>query len=136
MKKQNAQIFVNHVNNLREITGINNYHDALTLYKRLHRLEARIHRENEDDCSGTSGLTGEQAEERDKRRFKSYQSLLPNVRGLFINGDPRGYALKMHVKERQEWDAKGVNLYSDWGGGIWHFSTRFLIIAGGQSVKL
>ena len=116
MKKENARELFTHVCNLQTLAGLNSYHEALILYKRLHRLEARIHRENENDCNGITGLTEEQEEKRDKRRFKSYQDLLPGVTGLFINGDPRGYSLKMHVKQWQELYDKGINLYRDWGG--------------------
>ena len=116
MKRENEKFLFRHVCNLQTLAGLSYYHDALILYKSLHRLEARIHRENEDDCNGTNGLTEKQEEARDARRFKSFQSLLPNVDGLFINGDPRGYSLKMHVKQTQELRSKGINLETDWGG--------------------
>ena len=116
MKKENADQFFRHVCNLQTLAGLDNYHDALTLYKSLHRLEARISRENTDDCNGTSNLTDKQSESRDERRFKKFQSLLPNVSGLFINGDPRGYALKIHTKDAMELRYKGINIYQDWGG--------------------
>jgi hypothetical protein len=115
MKTKNADQFFRHVCNLQTIAGLSSYHEAFELYKQLHRLEARINRENTDDCNGTTGLTEEQEAKRDERRFNKYQSLLPDVTGLFINGDPRGYALKMHVKQAQELRDKGINLYQDWG---------------------
>ena len=116
MKKENADQFFRHVCNLQTIAGLSSYHEALELYKQLHRLETRVHRENENDCNGTTGLSEKQEGLRDKRRFEKYQSLLPGVEGLFINGDPRGYALKIHVKQTEELRDKGINLYRDWGG--------------------
>ena len=116
MKKENADQFFRHICNIQALAGLFSYHEALMLYKSLHRLEARIDRENTNDCNGTSGLTEDQETARDKRRFLKYKSLLPNVPGLFINGDPRGYALKIHVKETQELRDKDINLYTDWGG--------------------
>ena len=116
MKTINADQFFRHVCNLQTLAGLPDYHEAYILYKKLHNLEIRIHRENEADCNGTNGLTEKQEEARDKRRFKKYQSLLPGVTGLFLNGDPRGYSLKIHVKETQELNDKGINLYRDWGG--------------------
>ena len=116
MKAENAEQLFRHVCNLQTLTGVGSYHDALDLYKKLHRLETRVHRENEDDCNGTTGLSESQETARDKRRFNKFQSLLPDVTGLFINGDPRGYSLKMHVKQTQELFDKGINLYRDWGG--------------------
>ncbi len=116
MKTKNADQFFRHVCNLQTLAGLSSYHESLELYKKLHRLEARVNRENTNDCNGISNLTEEQEEKRDRRRFNSFQSLLPGVSGLFINGDPRGYALKMHVKNTQELRDKGINLYTDWGG--------------------
>jgi len=98
------------------LANLQTYFEALKLYKTLHRLETRVHRENEDDCNGTNGLTERQEIARDKRRFNTYQNLLPGVTGLFINGDPRGYSLKLHVKETQELRQKDIYLMSDWGG--------------------
>lgn len=116
MKKENADQFFSHVCNLQTLAGLSSYHEALELYKKLHRLETRVHRENEEDCNGTNGLTEKQEEKRDAKRFKSYQTLLPGLSGLFINGDPRGYSLKIHVKQVHELRDKGINLYTDFGG--------------------
>ena len=116
MKAENAEQLFRHVCNLQTLTGAGSYHEALGLYKKLHRLETRVHRENENDCNGTTGLSDAQETARDKRRFEKFQSLLPGVSGLFINGDPRGYSLKMHAKQTQELFDKGINLYRDWGG--------------------
>lgn len=116
MKTKKSNELFKHICNLQTLAGLNSYHDAVILYKKLHRLEALIHRENENDCNGTSGLTEQQEADRDKRRFNTYQSLLPGVSGLFINGDPRGYSLKIHVKQTQELYDKGINLDRDWGG--------------------
>ena len=114
MKTKNTDQFFRHVCNLQTLAGLSTYHEALELYKKLHRLERRIHRENEEDCNG-NGMTEEQEEKRDKRRYNTFISLLPNVSGLFINGDPRGYSLKIHCKETEELRLKGINLYIDWG---------------------
>jgi hypothetical protein len=40
---------------------------------------------------------------------KAVKKLLPGVEGFFINGDPRGYSLKIKEKIYPE-------LHQDWGG--------------------
>lgn len=115
MKKENAVQFFRHVCNIQALAGLASYSEALELYKKLHRLEVRIRRENEAECNGTLGLTEAEIEAKDERRMKKYQSLLPGVDGLLINSDPRGYALKMSVVSTEKLRAKNIDLFVDWG---------------------
>jgi len=116
MKKENAAQFFRHVCNLQIIAGLDNYSDAIELYKKLHRIEARCNRLFTNDCNGVSNLTEEQEEKRDTRILKQVNGLLPSLKTVFLNGDPRGYALKIENSELQELRNKEIHLYSDWGG--------------------
>jgi hypothetical protein len=116
MKTKNADQFFRHVCNLQTIAGLDSFHNALDLYKRLHRIEARCSRIFTDECNGTRTGTEEEQEKQDARILKSVCALLPSLKTIFLNGDPRGYALKIKSEEQKELRDKGINLYSDFGG--------------------
>lgn len=116
MKAKNADQLFRHVCNLQTIAGLSSYHEAYELYKKLHRIEARMTRIFTNECNGYSELTEEQEEKRDARVLKQLKDLLPGLKTIFLNGDPRGYALKISAEERIELQMKGINLYSDFGG--------------------
>jgi hypothetical protein len=76
----------------------------------LFRLEQRAHRITTRQCNGDNTP-------KDDKELKNIEN---KVRGLFkpkfaksffINGDPRGHALKI-----KETEARKVGLYLDWGG--------------------
>jgi hypothetical protein len=84
------------------------------LCKKLHRLEARAHRMAEDECNGL--LTEVQSEKLEASIIKSLDRIL-NFKAqdipVFLNGDPRGYALKIqdtYVREHN------LDIHKDWGG--------------------
>lgn len=107
----NARAFVAHIENLAKIAGIDNW-EAEKLYYRLCRLEAKAHRLAEWGCN-----TGEETTSQDDKIEAKIQKLFNGkLNGFFINGDPRGYSLKIKEEARKEYEAKGINLYSDWGG--------------------
>ena len=116
MKTKNSDQFFRHVCNLQTLAGVSSYHEALMIYKRLHRIEARLNRIFTNECNGTVEITEEQEEKRDAKILKELRSLLPGLKTIFLNGDPRGYALKIKPEEREELRNKDINLYSDWGG--------------------
>jgi hypothetical protein len=87
---------------------------AVDLYKTLHRLEAEAHRLAERECN-------EQLPEGySERKTASILKRLDAILGfktagvpVFVNGDPRGYALKIedaYVKEHS------LEIERDWGG--------------------
>ena len=116
MKKENAAQLFRHVCNLQAIAGLSSYSEALDLYKKLHRIEARQCRINEMECNGEIDLPEEETAKRGKKTLDRVTALLPGLKTIFINGDPRGYALKIDDSEQRELRDKGINLYSDWGG--------------------
>ena len=79
------------------------------LYKKLHRIEVKAHRMTEDLCNiEVDQEAYDKALDRAEERANQILGAGPRV---FINRDPRGYALKIRTK-----DAKGLDIHKDWGG--------------------
>ena len=116
MKTRNADQFFRHVCDLQTLAGVGSYHEGLEVYKKLHRIEARLNRIFTNECNGLSVLTEEQEEKRDAIILNKVKSLLPGCKTIFLNGDPRGYALKITTEEARELRDKGINIYTDFGG--------------------
>ena len=115
MKKSNAAGYVRHIENLATIAKVS-YFEGEKIYKYLHRVEARFHTIAGNECNGYGPeLTEEQQEARDNRAIARIRELVP-LDTIFINGDPRGYALKVSEEEAKKLREQGINLYTDWGG--------------------
>ena len=113
MKKDYKKIMyeniLKHGENLNRIfnTGI----EPLTLCKKLFRLENKAHKLSTDYCNGV--IDCEQWEEETQLILNKVVKILgaKNDYNFFVNGDCRGYALKMFpdfIKDKK--------IYSDWGG--------------------
>lgn len=119
-----------HGNQLNAIfdTGI----DPVTLCKKLHVIERRAHHVTECLCNTNTlhlhelnrytGYDVPQATEEEQDKFfdailkKVYSILKPTEEqkaAIFINHDPRGYALKIRDSYMRE---HNINMYQDWGG--------------------
>lgn len=89
-ERQAVQIF-NHGRNLIRLFNLPDGTDPLLLCKKLRRLEKQAHQLKVD------GL------------LNFHKQGIP----VFINRDPRGYALKI----QEDWVySHGANIYRDWGG--------------------
>lgn len=89
-----------HGENLNRIfkTGLDNE----TLCKKLHRLELKAHRMTVNECNGTSDHENEL-----KAILKTVKAILNAPDGwIFVNGDARGYALKISDKVVREQNLK------------------------------
>ena len=113
MTNKQEKAIIQHGKNLNAIfnTGI----DPLTLCIKLRRIENRIHMHAINYCNGVMLYSAyNQAE---KRALTAVNKLL-NFRAqnvpVFINGDPRGYALK--IKEDWIRNNHSIRLECDWGG--------------------
>ena len=115
-KQRNARELFSHVCNLQKLANVTTYYEAFLIYKKLHRIEARMNRVFTNECNGVSQLTEAQEEKRDQRVLKQLTELLPGLKTIFLNGDPRGYSLKISSEEARELRDKGINIYTDWGG--------------------
>jgi TPP-dependent trihydroxycyclohexane-1,2-dione (THcHDO) dehydratase len=84
------------------------------LCKKIHRIEAEAHRFAERYCNGE--VTEEEDAKKETSVLKRLDAILNfKVQGIpvFVNGDPRGYALKIkddYVREHN------LDIYRDWGG--------------------
>jgi hypothetical protein len=116
MKAKNADQLFRHVCNLQKLANVSTYHEAFLIYKKLHRIEARMNRIFTDECNGYLELNEDQEEKRNQRVIKQLNDMLPGLKTIFLNGDPRGYALKISSEEARELRDKGINIYTDWGG--------------------
>lgn len=84
------------------------------LYERLHRIEAEAHRLAERECN--EQLPEGYSERKDASMLKRLDAILGFKEAgipVFLNGDPRGYALKIkddYVREHK------LEIQTDWGG--------------------
>ena len=109
-----------HGENLNRIfnTGI----DPVTLCKKLRSLEIKAHKLATDYCNGENGVNSDNWEVLTAPILAQARKILyPNgMTGdvkkdwcIFINGDCRGYALKIRSEYIKE---NNLTLYTDWGG--------------------
>ena len=106
-----------HGRKLIALFGLPDNTDPQALYYALHRIETRAHRWAERVCNGDISPTDAEDENHDARILAAVRGLLngrmtPNV-PIIINGDPRGYALKIPDDWMREHNA---DLHRDWGG--------------------
>jgi hypothetical protein len=90
------------------------FRGKIALYKRLHRIEAEAHSFSERCCN--EDISDSKAECKDLSILKRLDEILGfNALGIkvFVNGDPRGYALKIDDACMR---AKSLELYTDMGG--------------------
>jgi len=105
-KEKRAQQLAAHYKRLEKLTG----KDGKKLSLKLWKLETEAHRITTAECNGT-------ATDADRQRVEAIltevRALMPDIEGIFINGDARGYALKIDDKAMR---AHAYNLTQDWGG--------------------
>ena len=81
--------------------------DPVTLSKKLRRIEVAAQRNAENLCN-----IPDHPDERDKLKKRLFNLLGDSV-PMFVNGDPRGYALKIDSDYVREHNLK---IQTDWGG--------------------
>ena len=116
-QQQRAENILQHGFKLRRTFGLSYGVNPVALCKQLHRIEARVHRQAEDECNGVSELSEAQSEARDKRTLDALDHILGfRAKGIpvFLNGDPRGYALKVEAEYCMTHPE--IELPQDWGG--------------------
>ena len=123
-ERMKAQI-LQHGANLNAIfnTGIDNY----KLCSKLHSLEAKAHKLATDYCNGENGVTTENWEEKITPIMNQVYKLLNNGEynsgkphekkvPVYLNGDARGYALKINDAYVKILNTQGKTIYTDFGG--------------------
>jgi hypothetical protein len=84
---------------------------SFTKWNELRRIEMTAHRRAEQYCNGE--ITEEQSDASDKRIEKRIIKVFGKIPdGFFLNGDPRGYALKLDNEKVTIPDG----MHKDWGG--------------------
>lgn len=100
---------------LATICGVNNP-NGKKLSVALLKLEHEAHKLSTDYCNGENGVTTDNWDEKIEPIENKVQSLFNNnLHGFFVNGDARGYALKIKDDVLKQKYAE-TNLYRDWGG--------------------
>jgi hypothetical protein len=105
-----------HGNNLNAIFHTNL--DAVALCKKLHSLEHKAHRLTEDECNTGTDHEAELNKILDKVKEILFSGFISKqdagiVDAIFINGDPRGYTLKIQDSYVRE---HNLVIEKDWGG--------------------
>jgi hypothetical protein len=98
----------NHGNNLKFLFNVEM--DSIALCKKLFRLETKAHKLSTDYCNGL--IDCDVWEIKSKEILNKVSKILNcNTNNLFVNGDARGYALKI-----DDDFVKDKSIYKDWGG--------------------
>jgi len=119
MKKAQLEQIIKHGENLNAIfnTGL----EPLVLCKKLRRLENKAHKLALDYCNGENGVNTENWEIKQAPILAAVRKILfskgfdnsPLQWSIFINGDARGYALKIKDSVVRN---RNLNIYCDMGG--------------------
>jgi len=109
IKQQNVKSYQNMITLLSYLSA----QDGEEVYNKLQRLERKASRITTAQCNGDAN---EKADKDLERIEKQIKQLLPNLKSFFINGDPRGYALKFKESEVQELRISGYYPHTDFGG--------------------
>ncbi len=87
--------------------------DGLAVWRKLVKIELQLHQSAEDYCNGLIDSDAWEAiKDSQERIIARISSTGKMPKGVFINGDPRGYALKLDDKRAK----KFPGLHRDWGG--------------------
>ena len=100
-----------HGQNLKAMFNLDQNIDPVKLCKRLFRLENKAHKLAVDFCNGV--IDQLEWDKKADQILTKVETILKNKKVLFLNGDARGYALKIddeYIKNNN------FNIHRDWGG--------------------
>lgn len=106
----NAVQFVKHLDVISYLSGgLVPY--PFDIVNKLRKLESKANRISTQECNGD--ISPDKAEKQLNKIKQDVLNLLPVLPEslLFVNGDSRGYSLKI-----KESFAKEIGIYTDWGG--------------------
>ena len=115
-ERMNDQIRV-HGENLKRLFNVDMDGDKLA--RKIHSLELKAHKLATDYCNGENGVDSENWEELSDAILAKVDKVLNFKRQgipVFVNGDARGYALKIDDNFMRGYLSKGGRLHTDWGG--------------------
>ena len=88
--------------------------DGKKLSLKLWKLEQQAHKITTDQCNGYGN---EKTQEKQLTAIiEQIKKLFPDIQFLFINGDARGYAIKLKENEARKLRDSGINIHTDMGG--------------------
>lgn len=115
MEAEQQKAIIAHGEKLKQFFNLDPSVDPMKLCKALRRLEVRCHRITTDACNGV--IEPYDAEQEESVILDKVDKLVnfraKNIK-VFVNGDPRGYALKIGLEHEEQ--IRKVNLSRDWGG--------------------
>ena len=85
--------------------------DSIKLCKMLFRLENKAHQLATDFCNGD--IDQLEWDTKANKILTKVESILKDKKNLLLNGDARGYALKIDDKYIRK---NNLTIYRDWGG--------------------
>ena len=91
--------------------------DSVKLCKQLFRLENKAHKLAEDYCNGI--IYADDYDIQTIQILKKVCKILNipyEANRVFVNGDPRGYALKFTSRYSKYLRSCNINIHQDWGG--------------------
>ena len=100
-----------HGQNLKAVFNLDHNIDPVKLCKRLFRLENKAHKLALDFCNGK--IDQLEWDQKADKILTKVEAILKNKKVLFLNGDARGYALKIddgYIRNNN------LNIHRDWGG--------------------
>jgi hypothetical protein len=109
-KQRQAEQILRHGFKLQRIYPETKQYGPVELCKKLHRMEVRANRLSLEICNYAWVNRDKHSAALD-RIEKRVNDLLGKGPAVFVNRDPRGYALKIRTE-----DAKDLNIHKDWGG--------------------
>jgi SMC interacting uncharacterized protein involved in chromosome segregation len=112
-ERMNEQIR-KHGENLNKVFGLNE--DPIKLAKKLHTIELKAHKLATDYCNGENGVDSENWETLSDAILEKVDKVLNFTAQeipVFVNGDARGYALKINDDYVRN---NGLEIHKDWGG--------------------
>ena len=100
-----------HGQNLKAVFNLDRDLDPVKLCKRLFRLENKAHKLALDFCNGE--IDQLEWDQKANKILTKVEAILKNKKVLFLNGDARGYALKIDDEYIRN---NNLNIHRDWGG--------------------
>ena len=100
-----------HGQNLKAVFNLNQDIDPVKLCKRLFRLENKAHKLALDFCNGK--IDQLEWDQKADKILTKVEAILKNKKVLFLNGDARGYALKIDDEYLKN---NNFNIHRDMGG--------------------
>ena len=100
-----------HGQDLKAVFNLDRDIDPVKLCKRLLRLETKAHKLAVDFCNGV--IDQLEWDKKADQILTKVEAILKNKKVLFLNGDARGYALKIDDEYLKN---NNFNIHRDWGG--------------------